>query len=58
MVFLCFLIPILFTQKNKVKEIRTDNNIVEKEETTPYDYGQYKNRNITNMLQKLKILTY
>ena len=40
MVFLCFLIPILFTQKNKVKEVRVDNNIEEKEETK-YDYGNY-----------------
>ena len=32
MVFLCFLIPILFTQKNKLKEVKTDREVQEKEE--------------------------
>ena len=41
MVFLCFLIPILFTTKNKVKEIKTDNDVQEKEEIITYNYGEY-----------------
>ena len=41
MVFLCFLIPILFTTKNRPKEVKTDNQVEEKEEITTYDYGQY-----------------
>ncbi|MBQ3145734.1 MAG: stage II sporulation protein D [Clostridia bacterium] len=39
MVFLCFLIPILFTQKKQLKEEKTDNKIEEKIEN--YNYGQY-----------------
>lgn len=39
MVFLCFLIPILFTKKFKFKEII--NESVEQKEENIYDYGQY-----------------
>ena len=41
MVFLCFLIPILFTQRNNLKETVVDSQIEEKEEIITYDYGQY-----------------
>lgn len=41
MVFLCFLIPILFTRRPVLKETLVDNQIKEKEEVTIYDYGQY-----------------
>ncbi len=41
MVFLCFLIPILFTQRNNLKETVVDSQIEENEEIITYDYGQY-----------------
>lgn len=41
MVFLCFLIPILFTQRNNLKEMVVDNQMEEKEEVITFDYGQY-----------------
>ncbi len=42
LVFLCFLIPILFTKKNNVKETMSSNQIKEdKQEISTYDYGKY-----------------
>ena len=41
MVFLCFLIPILFTQRNNLKEMVVYNQMEEKEEVITFDYGQY-----------------
>jgi len=62
MVFLCFLIPILFTQKSKAKEIRTDNNIEEKEEITIYDYGKYNKVKLlhtkTEKIEEIELDTY
>ncbi len=39
MVFLCFLIPILFTQKKQQEQ----DEVVEEIETEAYDYGNYSN---------------
>ena len=41
MVFLCFLIPILFTKKSEPKEIKSNVEIEYKEEPSLYDYGEY-----------------
>lgn len=41
MVFLCFLIPILFTKKSEPKEIKSSVEIEYKEEPNLYDYGEY-----------------
>ena len=42
LVLLCFLIPILFTQKNNIKEVQSNNEIVaETKEDIVYDYGKY-----------------
>lgn len=62
MVFLCFLIPILFTQKNKVKEIRTDDEAQEKEQITKYDYGKYNKVKLlhtkTGEIEEIELDTY
>lgn len=62
MVFLCFLIPILFTQKNKVKEVKTDNNVQEKEEIITYDYGKYNKVKLlhtkTEEIEEIELDTY
>lgn len=45
MVFLCFLIPILFTKKIKLMETMKNEKIEGKEETI-YDYGEYNRVNL------------
>lgn len=41
MVFLCFLVPILFTKKSEHKEIKSNVEIEYKEDPSLYDYGEY-----------------
>ena len=41
MVFLCFLVPILFTKKSEPKKIKSNVEIEYKEEPSLYDYGEY-----------------
>ncbi len=41
MVFLCFLVPILFTKKSEPKEIKSNVEIEYKDTTNLYDYGEY-----------------
>lgn len=41
LVLFCFLIPILFTQKNKKEQTVMSNDIEEKNNEVTYDYGQY-----------------
>ena len=41
MVFLCFLVPILFTKKSEPKKIKSNVEIEYKEEASLYDYGEY-----------------
>lgn len=45
MVFLCFLIPILFTKKIELIETMKNGEMEEKEETL-YDYGEYNKVNL------------
>jgi len=60
MVFLCFLIPILFTQKSKVKDIEIDNTV--KEEKNIYDYGKYNKVKLlhtkTGEIEEIELDTY
>ncbi len=60
MVFLCFLIPIVFTQKKTVKEIEIDNQIEEKVEN--YNYGEYNKVKLlhtkTGEIEELELDTY
>ena len=41
MVFLCFLIPILFTQKNNIKKTKEDNKKEIENKDSKNDYGKY-----------------
>lgn len=41
MVFLCFLVPILFTRKSGPRKIKSDGKIEYKEESNLYDYGEF-----------------
>lgn len=47
LVLLCFLIPILFTQKGNIKETIANNQEGTKEQEIKYDYGKY---NIVKLL--------
>lgn len=62
MVFLCFLIPILFTTKNKIKEVEIDNEVQEKEEIITYDYGKYNKVKLlhakTGGIEEIELDTY
>lgn len=62
MVFLCFLIPILFTTKNKIKEVERDNEVQEKEEIITYDYGKYNKVKLlhakTGGIEEIELDTY
>lgn len=41
MVFLCFLIPVLFTKRDNLNKVETNIPIEEVEKVVTYDYGQY-----------------
>lgn len=63
LVLLCFLIPILFTQKNSMKNEKTNNEIkTETKEEIVYDYGKYNTvkvlHNKTGEIEEMELDDY
>ena len=63
LVLLCFLIPILFTQKNSMKNEKTNNKIeTESKEEIVYDYGKYNTvkvlHNKTGEIEEMELDDY
>lgn len=62
LVLLCFLIPILFTQKDSLKETVVENEESKKNEEIKYDYGKYNTvkllHNNTSEVEELELDDY
>lgn len=62
LVLLCFLIPILFTQKDNLKEIIVDNKEDKQNQKIEYNYGRYRTVKLlhknTNEIEELELDDY